>query len=317
MVGRSGAARRRAARLARARACGLRRGRRASPCATSGATSRSRPSPTARSSPQADTAHRAHDPRTAARTPSRPRPRRRGVRDGGGDAPVRWYIDPIDGTHNFIRGVPLFGTLLGGRGGRRAAGRRHVRARARRALVGAGAAAAPGRCAQRRTRARRRIRVSRSTALGGRAAPVRERTATSARRGGRRASTPCSTTSGASAASATSGATRWSPRARPRRMVEVELSTWDAAAPRSSSRRPGGRVIGPRRRRAGSTAHVLVTNGVLHDELLARLANRRLTLAGVLGRAAQRREVRHAGQHASAQSAMVAACRRRRRTVAG
>ncbi len=30
-----------------------------------------------------------------------------------GDAPTRWYIDPIDGTHNFIRGVPLFGTLIG------------------------------------------------------------------------------------------------------------------------------------------------------------------------------------------------------------
>jgi len=30
-----------------------------------------------------------------------------------GEASVRWYIDPIDGTHNFIRGVPLFGTLLG------------------------------------------------------------------------------------------------------------------------------------------------------------------------------------------------------------
>ncbi len=28
------------------------------------------------------------------------------------DASVRWYIDPIDGTHNYIRGVPLFGTLL-------------------------------------------------------------------------------------------------------------------------------------------------------------------------------------------------------------
>ena len=26
---------------------------------------------------------------------------------------VRWYVDPIDGTHNFMRGVPLFGTLLG------------------------------------------------------------------------------------------------------------------------------------------------------------------------------------------------------------
>jgi histidinol-phosphatase len=29
-----------------------------------------------------------------------------------GDALTRWYIDPIDGTHNYIRGVPLFGTLL-------------------------------------------------------------------------------------------------------------------------------------------------------------------------------------------------------------
>jgi histidinol-phosphatase len=27
-------------------------------------------------------------------------------------APIRWYIDPIDGTHNFVRGVPLFGLLL-------------------------------------------------------------------------------------------------------------------------------------------------------------------------------------------------------------
>jgi histidinol-phosphatase len=31
----------------------------------------------------------------------------------GGAHPVRWIIDPIDGTHNFMRGVPLFGTLLG------------------------------------------------------------------------------------------------------------------------------------------------------------------------------------------------------------
>ena len=29
------------------------------------------------------------------------------------EARVRWYIDPIDGTHNFVRGVPLFGMLLG------------------------------------------------------------------------------------------------------------------------------------------------------------------------------------------------------------
>jgi histidinol-phosphatase len=28
------------------------------------------------------------------------------------EARVRWYVDPIDGTHNFMRGIPLFGTLL-------------------------------------------------------------------------------------------------------------------------------------------------------------------------------------------------------------
>ena len=47
-----------------------------------------------------------------------------------GAAPTRWYIDPIDGTHNYIRGVPLFGTLLGARARRRDPGGRHVRARA-------------------------------------------------------------------------------------------------------------------------------------------------------------------------------------------
>lgn len=30
-----------------------------------------------------------------------------------GDADVRWIIDPIDGTKNFLRGVPLWGTLIG------------------------------------------------------------------------------------------------------------------------------------------------------------------------------------------------------------
>jgi histidinol-phosphatase len=34
-----------------------------------------------------------------------------GTEDGAGT--TRWFLDPIDGTHNFIRGVPLFGTLIG------------------------------------------------------------------------------------------------------------------------------------------------------------------------------------------------------------
>jgi histidinol-phosphatase len=29
-----------------------------------------------------------------------------------GDVATRWYIDPIDGTHNYIRGIPIFATLL-------------------------------------------------------------------------------------------------------------------------------------------------------------------------------------------------------------
>src|SRR5258705_1696975 len=30
-----------------------------------------------------------------------------------GSAPYRWIIDPLDGTRTFVRGVPLYGTLVG------------------------------------------------------------------------------------------------------------------------------------------------------------------------------------------------------------
>ncbi len=30
----------------------------------------------------------------------------------GADRSVRWYLDPIDGTSNFVRGVPIFATLM-------------------------------------------------------------------------------------------------------------------------------------------------------------------------------------------------------------
>src|SRR4051812_3028870 len=30
-----------------------------------------------------------------------------------GTTGVQWFVDPIDGTHNFLRGVPLFATLIG------------------------------------------------------------------------------------------------------------------------------------------------------------------------------------------------------------
>jgi histidinol-phosphatase len=32
--------------------------------------------------------------------------------DEAGDGETRWLIDPIDGTHNLVRGIPVFGTLM-------------------------------------------------------------------------------------------------------------------------------------------------------------------------------------------------------------
>jgi histidinol-phosphatase len=32
--------------------------------------------------------------------------------EGGGPAGARWIIDPIDGTKNYLRGIPVWGTLL-------------------------------------------------------------------------------------------------------------------------------------------------------------------------------------------------------------
>jgi histidinol-phosphatase len=38
-----------------------------------------------------------------------------GEEDGetAGSVPVRWIVDPLDGTRTFVRGVPLYGTLVG------------------------------------------------------------------------------------------------------------------------------------------------------------------------------------------------------------
>ncbi len=34
-------------------------------------------------------------------------------KSGGGEATHRWFVDPIDGTKSFVRGVPLYGVLIG------------------------------------------------------------------------------------------------------------------------------------------------------------------------------------------------------------
>jgi len=48
----------------------------------------------------------------AARFPEIPVYGEEGGYDGPADSPLRWVVDPIDGTIAFIRGVPLFGTIV-------------------------------------------------------------------------------------------------------------------------------------------------------------------------------------------------------------
>ena len=133
-----------------------------------------------------------------------------------GGASVRWYVDPIDATHNFIRGVPVFATLMAvERDGELQAAVISAPALGERwgAWRGGGAWAmstrAPGET--------RRIRVSRIDDLAD--AQVVYSSVDGSRGVGPRAGirAGCAPAHGASAGSATSGATRCSPRARPRR----------------------------------------------------------------------------------------------------
>ena len=144
-----------------------------------------------------------------------------GEEEGGGQAPeggeARWILDPIDGTHNYMRGIPVWGTLIAcERGGSvevgvvsaPALGTRWWAGRGLGAYRGATGRASGGRAAG----TGERIRVSEVETIAERrsctgrwsrpsiAGPARGR---------------CSATPGACAASATSGASASSPRAPP------------------------------------------------------------------------------------------------------
>jgi histidinol-phosphatase len=185
-----------------------------------------------------------------------------------GDAATRWYIDPIDGTHNFIRGVPLFGTLLAvERDGELQAAVLSAPALRERwwARRGGGAWARSADEA-----APRRIRVSRVAALGdaqllygsghdievsGRAPGFRMLLGDVWReRGFGDFWGYALLAEGAAEA-----------------MVEVDLWPWDGAAPMVLIEEAGGRVTDLDGRRAIDSRTFLATNGLLHDEVLRRL----------------------------------------------
>ena len=47
-------------------------------------------------------------------SPRRPSPAGRGRPEGSGEGnPFRWFVDPIDGTKSFIKGVPFYSVLIG------------------------------------------------------------------------------------------------------------------------------------------------------------------------------------------------------------
>jgi histidinol-phosphatase len=185
-----------------------------------------------------------------------------------GDAPVRWYIDPIDGTHNFIRGVPLFGTLLAvERDGELQAAvlsapALHERWWARR---GGGAWARGIDDA-----AARQIRVSKVRSLAdaqllhGSGHEIEE--------------------SGLAPGFGSLLGDVWRERGfgdfwgyallaegAAEAMVEVGLSPWDAAAPTVLIEEAGGRVSDFDGHRAIDSGTFVASNGILHEEILARL----------------------------------------------
>ena len=185
------------------------------------------------------------------------------------EAATRWYIDPIDGTHNFIRGVPLFGTLLAvERDGELQAAVISAPALRERwwARRGGGAWARGTDDPE-----PRRIRVSRVANLAD--AQVLYGSGHDLEASG--------------LAPGFQGLLGdvWRERGfgdfwgyallaegAAEAMVEVDLSAWDAAAPTVLIEEAGGRVTDFGGRRAIDSGSFLATNGLLHDEVLRRLA---------------------------------------------
>ncbi len=187
-------------------------------------------------------------------------------------AAVRWFIDPIDGTHNFIRGIPLFGTLLAvERDGELQVGVLSAPALGERWYARRGGGAWATRKGDARAGSPRRIHVSGVRALGdaqilyGSARDVSE--------------------SGKAPGFDGVIAAAWRDRGfgdfwgyalvaegAAEAMIEADLQSWDLAAPTVLVEEAGGRVTDLAGLRSIHSGSCLATNGLLHDELVRRLA---------------------------------------------
>lgn len=186
----------------------------------------------------------------------------------GAGASVRWYIDPIDGTHNFIRGVPLFATLIAvERDGEMQAAVLSAPALDERwwAHRGGGAWAR-----NRGESDARRIGVS----------AIRDLADAQVLYGGIRELTGSGRAPGFTALLGDAWRERgfgdfWGytllAEGAAEAMVEVGLNAYDAAAPFLLVEEAGGRVTDFEGRRAIDSGTFLATNGHLHETIRARL----------------------------------------------
>jgi histidinol-phosphatase len=184
-------------------------------------------------------------------------------------ASVRWILDPIDGTHNYIRGIPLFGTLIGiERDGELQAGVISAPALGERWYGWRGGGAWV--TGQLRGAGPQRIATSRIAMLSD--AQIVFASAGDMERSG--------------IAPGFQGllAEAWRERAfgdfwgytlvaegAAEAMVESDLKIWDAAAPTLIVEEAGGRVTDFDGRRATDPGTIVATNGHLHEVVLQTL----------------------------------------------
>ena len=177
-----------------------------------------------------------------------------------GDPAVRWIVDPIDGTKNYSRGIPLFATLIAlERDGQLEVGVVSAPALSRRwwAARGAGAFSARG----------DRMRVSRIERVED---AVVSFTRTALRHGGAAALV-------ARAWHARTFSDFWAHMLVAEGSVDIALdpvaSVWDLAAVKLVVEEAGGRLTDMSGRAHVDGGSGLSSNGLLHDEVLSALAD--------------------------------------------
>ena len=189
-----------------------------------------------------------------------------------GAATTRWLVDPIDGTHNYMRGVPIFGTLLAvERDGELQAA--VISAPALRMRWGGWRGGGAWAFSTIGGAAPRRIGVSKVDDVG--AAHVLYTSAIDIEASGL----------GPGIHELLRSAWRdrgfgdfWSytlvAEGAAEAMVEVDLKPWDAAAPFLLVEEAGGRVTDLDGERSWDGRSLLATNGLLHDPVRAILTER-------------------------------------------